>query len=181
MDAILAPSGMSPELWRDGVTAFTAFTAEGAVTLGLLLSSTVVREGSGQLVLREVEDRDLSVLFEHSTDRDAIRMAAFTSPDPDDRSKFDRRWARLKSDGSTTNRSSRSTVESWVTNWIGREDWGRGLATRALQEFLQVEAKPAALRSRRERQRRVDSCADEARFSQRGRGARVRPWAQRGD
>jgi hypothetical protein len=78
-------------------------TAEG-LTLGLLLSSTAVREGSGQLVLREVEDRDLSVLFEHSTDRDAIRMAAFTSPDPDDRSSFDRRWARLKSDDSTTNR-----------------------------------------------------------------------------
>jgi hypothetical protein len=48
--------------------------------------------GSGQLVLREVEDRDLSILFEHSTDRDAIRMAAFTPPDPDDRSSFDRRW-----------------------------------------------------------------------------------------
>jgi hypothetical protein len=63
-----------------------------------------VREGSGQHVLREVEDRDLSVLFEHSTDRDAIRMAAFISPDPDDRSSFDRRWARLRSDDSTTNR-----------------------------------------------------------------------------
>jgi RimJ/RimL family protein N-acetyltransferase len=27
-----------------------------------------------------------------------------------------------------------------VTYWIGREDWGRGLATRALPEFLHVEA-----------------------------------------
>ena len=27
-----------------------------------------------------------------------------------------------------------------VTYWIGREDWGRGIATRALQEFLQLEA-----------------------------------------
>jgi RimJ/RimL family protein N-acetyltransferase len=125
----------------------------GRLTLGLLLSSTVVREGSGQLVLREVEDRDLSVLFEHSTDRDAIRMAAFTSPDPDDRPSFDRRWARLKSDDSTTNRIVEidgrvvGHVASFdleghreVTYWIGREDWGRGLATRALQEFLQVEA-----------------------------------------
>jgi hypothetical protein len=60
--------------------------------------------GSGQLVLREVEDRDLSVLFGHSTDRDAIRMAAFTTPEPDDRTAFERRWARLRSDGSTTNR-----------------------------------------------------------------------------
>ena len=32
-----------------------------------------MREGTGQLVLREIEDRDLSVLFEHSTDPDAIR------------------------------------------------------------------------------------------------------------
>jgi len=37
-----------------------------------------VRQNSGQLVLREVEDRDLSVLFEHATDPDAIRMAAFS-------------------------------------------------------------------------------------------------------
>ena len=26
-----------------------------------------------------------------------------------------------------------------VTYWIGREDWGRGIATRALQELLQLE------------------------------------------
>jgi hypothetical protein len=42
--------------------------------------------------------------FEHSRDREAIRMAAFTSPEADDRTKFERRWARLRSDGSTTNR-----------------------------------------------------------------------------
>jgi RimJ/RimL family protein N-acetyltransferase len=27
-----------------------------------------------------------------------------------------------------------------ITYWIGREDWGRGIATRALQEFLRLEA-----------------------------------------
>ena len=26
-----------------------------------------------------------------------------------------------------------------VTYWIGREDWGRGIATRALQELLRLE------------------------------------------
>jgi len=132
-------AGMSPEF--------------AAVTLKLLLALTAVREGSGQLVLREVEDRDLGVLFEHSRDRDAIRMAAFTSPDPDDRTNFERRWARLRSDGSTTNRvieidgrvvghiaSFDVEGQREVTYWIGREDWGRGLATRALQEFLQLEA-----------------------------------------
>ena len=84
---------------------------------------------------------------------DAIRMAAFISPDPDDRSSFDRRWARLRSDDSTTNRVVEidgrvvGHIASFdleghreVTYWIGREDWGRGIARRALQEFLQLEA-----------------------------------------
>ena len=112
-----------------------------------------MREGSGQIVLREIEDRDLSVLFEHSRDRDAIRMAAFTSPEADDRTTFERRWARLRSDSSTTNKvvdvdgrvvghvaSFELEGQREVTYWIGREDWGRGIATRALQEFLQLEA-----------------------------------------
>jgi RimJ/RimL family protein N-acetyltransferase len=89
------------------------------------------------------------VLFEHSTDREAIRMAAFTSADPDDRCAFDARWARLRRDRDTTNRvveaegewwitsqASSSTVQREVTYWIGRQDWGRGIATRALQQFL---------------------------------------------
>jgi hypothetical protein len=60
--------------------------------------------GWGELVLREVEDRDLGVLFEHSSDPDAIRMAVFTSPEANDLTAFGRRWARLRSDSSTTNR-----------------------------------------------------------------------------
>jgi len=117
------------------------------------LGLTAVREGSGQLVLREIEDRDLGVLFEHWTDREAIRMAAFTSPDQNDRAAFERRWARLRSDVSTTNRVVEidgrvvGHIASFdlegrreVTYWIGREDWGRGIATRALQEFLRLEA-----------------------------------------
>jgi RimJ/RimL family protein N-acetyltransferase len=120
-----------------------------------------VRGPLGAVVLREIEDRDLSVLFEHSTDREAIRMAAFTAPDPDDRATFERRWARLRSDGSTTNRvievdgrvvghiaSFDLEGQREVTYWIGREDWGRGLATRALQAFLQMEeARPLYARA----------------------------------
>src|SRR5207302_10270613 len=96
---------------------------------------TAVPEGSGQLVLREIEDRDLGVLFEHSSDRDAIRMAAFTSPEFDDRTSFERRWARLRSDSSTTNRVieidgrvvghiAGFDLEGRreVSYWIGRED-----------------------------------------------------------
>src|SRR3954449_11081702 len=114
---------------------------------------TAVPECSGQLVLREIEDRDLGVLFEHSSDRDAQRMAAFTSPEADDRTSFEQRWERLRSDPSTTNRVVEiggrvvGHIASFdlegrreITYWIGREDWGRGIATRALREFLQLEA-----------------------------------------
>src|SRR5438132_12544147 len=117
------------------------------------LALTAVPEGSGPLVRREIEDRDLGVLFEHSRDRDAIRMAAFTSPEADDRTTFEQRWARLRSDSSTTNRVVEidgrvvGHIASFdlegrreVTYWIGREDWGRGIATRAPQGFLQLEA-----------------------------------------
>ena len=117
------------------------------------LALAAVREGSGPLVLREIEDRDLGVLFEHSSDPDAIRMAAFTSPETEDRTSFDQRWARLRSDASTTNRvieidgrvvghiaSFDLEGQREVTYWIAREDWGRGIATRALHEFLQLEA-----------------------------------------
>jgi RimJ/RimL family protein N-acetyltransferase len=108
-----------------------------------------VGNGSPHLVLREVEDRDLDVLFEHWTDREAIRMAAFTPADPDDRGAFDARWARLRRDRDTTNRvvetegrvvgqiaSFELDGQREVTYWIGRQDWGRGIATRALQQFL---------------------------------------------
>jgi RimJ/RimL family protein N-acetyltransferase len=100
-------------------------------------------------VLRDIEDRDLDVLFEHWTDREAIRMAAFTAADPDDRGAFDARWARLRGDPDTTNKVVETEgrvvghIASFdldgqreVTYWIGRQDWGRGIATRALEQFL---------------------------------------------
>ena len=93
------------------------------------------------------------MLFQHWTDPDAIRMAAFTPPDQNDRTAFERRWERLRSDVSNTNRVVEvdgrvvGHIASFdleghreVTYWIGREDWGRGIATRALQEFLELEA-----------------------------------------
>jgi RimJ/RimL family protein N-acetyltransferase len=105
----------------------------------VLLALPFVGNGSPHLVLREVEDRDLDVLFEHSTDPEAIQMAAFTSADPYDRGAFDARWARLRRDRDTTNRVVETEgrvvghIASFdldgqreVTYWIGRQDWARG-------------------------------------------------------
>ena len=114
-----------------------------------LLASPVVGNESPHIVLRELEDPDLDVLFEHWTDREAIRMAAFTPADSDDRGAFDTRWARIRRDQNNTTRAIETAgsvaghIASFdlerrreVTYWIGRQYWSQGIATRALKEFL---------------------------------------------
>jgi RimJ/RimL family protein N-acetyltransferase len=64
-----------------------------------------------------------------------------------------------------------------VTYWIGREDWGRGIATRALQEFLQLEASRPLYAGAAS-----DNAASIRVLTKCGlRGARVRSWARRGN
>ena len=100
-------------------------------------------------LLREVRDTDLDVLFSHWTDPKANRVAAFAPADPSDREAFDERWRRIReSDDSTAlvievDGKVVGSISGWtnegereVTYWIGREHWGRGIATRALAEFL---------------------------------------------
>ena len=105
------------------------------------------------MILREVRDEDLDVLFEHWRDPESNRMAAFAPADPSDREAFDARWARLRANLDATNRTIEvdgkvvGTIASWtqeggdreVTYWLGREHWGKGLATRALAAFLEIE------------------------------------------
>jgi RimJ/RimL family protein N-acetyltransferase len=99
--------------------------------------------------LREVAPADVGVFFEQQRDPAAVHMAAFTAKDPNDRAAFVARWERLTRDRAILAR----TVE-WdggvaghvfrfvedgrpeVTYWIGRELWGRGIASEALARFL---------------------------------------------
>lgn len=104
------------------------------------------------LELREVQDDDLAGLFEQWADPVAVRMAAFTAPNHMDREAFDSRWTRLRADETILNRAIvvdgalAGTIGSWgdrsereLTYWIGRDYWGRGIATAALAAFLSVE------------------------------------------
>jgi RimJ/RimL family protein N-acetyltransferase len=90
-------------------------------------------------VLREARDEDLAVLFEQWADPVAAHMAAFTAPDHMDRDAFERRWSRLRVDGTVIARAIvvdcevAGTIGSWgdrdereVTYSIGRSYWGRG-------------------------------------------------------
>ncbi len=104
------------------------------------------------LVLRDLRDGDLDVLFEHWSDPESNRMAAFTAENPADRDAFYARWARLRANDENTARTIEldgevvGTISSWtqegkreITYWIGREHWGKGIATRALMAFLELE------------------------------------------
>jgi RimJ/RimL family protein N-acetyltransferase len=104
-------------------------------------------------VLREVVESDLPVFYEHQRDPEAAAMAAFPSRERD---AFLAHWAKtLATDSALTwtvvsDGAIAGNIGCWendgrrfVGYWIGREFWGRGLATRALAELLDmVDARP---------------------------------------
>lgn len=105
-----------------------------------------------EITLREVISADLPIFFGQQKDPDSVYMAAFVFGDPDDRATFEARWARLLASpevvlrtiewqGKPAGHIASFTMEGQreITYWIGREDWGKGLATMALQLFLEVE------------------------------------------
>ncbi|WP_158841682.1 GNAT family N-acetyltransferase [Saccharothrix deserti] len=102
--------------------------------------------------LREVTAADVLMFFEHQCDPEAVRMAAFTSADPTDRGAFLVRWARILADEQVVARTvvfdgvvvghvlrSAQFGEPEVSFWIDPAHWGEGLATAALELFLQAE------------------------------------------
>ena len=106
------------------------------------------------LTLREVTDADLPIFFDQMRDPEAVQMAAFASKDPNDRAAFDAHWARIRAAddillrtivvggrvaGSVTTYPDGERRE--VAYWIGREYWGRGIATAALKVFLRQETR----------------------------------------
>lgn len=89
--------------------------------------------------LRMLQDEDFDRLFDMMRDPVAVRMAAFTPPDPDDRAAFDRRQARIRTLPAASNRAITvdgefaGTVASFLmegdtetTYWIDRPRWGPG-------------------------------------------------------
>jgi RimJ/RimL family protein N-acetyltransferase len=104
-------------------------------------------------VLREVVEADLPVFYEYECDPEASAMAAFPSRE---REAFLAHWARtLANDSALTwtivcDGEIAGNIGCWkadgrrfVGYWIGRAFWGRGLATEALAEVLEiVDARP---------------------------------------
>jgi RimJ/RimL family protein N-acetyltransferase len=101
--------------------------------------------------LREVTEADLPIFFEQQRDPDANHMAAFTARDPSDRAAFMAHWTKLLADDTVTKRTilfeghvaGNIVCFEWegkpeVGYWVGREYWGKGIATMALSAFLSI-------------------------------------------
>lgn len=104
---------------------------------------------TGTFLLRDVVEDDLPIFFEQQLDPDANLMAAFTAKDPADRVAFTAHWKRILNDATIIIKTIffngkvvgsvlcyEESGKPEVSYWLGKEYWGKGLATRALAEFL---------------------------------------------
>ena len=98
-------------------------------------------------VLRDVIEDDLPVFFEQQRDPEAVEMAAFPARE---REPFFEHWHRIMADDACIVKTIVSDGEvagnvlsferagkQLVGYWLGREYWGRGLATQALAELVE--------------------------------------------
>ncbi len=101
------------------------------------------------VTLRDVVSDDIPVFYAHQLDAEATEMAGFPARTWD---AFTSHWARILDDVTTVNQtvlvdgrvagslaSFLQDGEREVGYWLGREFWGRGIATQALAAFLSHE------------------------------------------
>ena len=105
------------------------------------------------ILLRDVVESDLPIFFEQQLDPIANEMAAFPARD---REAFMTHWAKIMADESNILKAilygdqMAGNIVSWehdgereIGYWLGREFWGKGIATRALALLLeQVTMRP---------------------------------------
>ncbi len=113
------------------------------------------------LLLRDVVEDDLLVLFEQQLDAEANDMVAFTTKNPADRNAFMAHWTKILGDEAIVKKTilvggqvvgNISSFEQFgereINYWIGWEYWGKGYATEALSKFLgHVKVRPLHART----------------------------------
>jgi len=107
-----------------------------------------------KIILRNVLETDLPILFEQQLDRDAVAMSAYPAKD---KGEFMRHWEGILKNKAIVARTiiykdkiaghvicwKDGKYEQQVGYWIGKPFWGRGIASSALAEFLlQVKNRP---------------------------------------
>ena len=106
-----------------------------------------------EVSLRAVQERDLPIFFEHQRDPDAVRMACFPARSHDE---FIAHWAKIITDETTILKTIvvhgkvAGNIVGWeqggqrkVGYWLGKEYWGKGIASEALSQFIaEVKVRP---------------------------------------
>ena len=98
--------------------------------------------------LREVTHADVEIFYHYQRDPIAVEMAAFPAREKEPHLQH---WAKILADETTINRTIlfgdevAGSIGSWVQDdkrligyWIGREHWGKGVATSALRKFVDL-------------------------------------------
>lgn len=102
-----------------------------------------------KITLRPVTEPDLPILFQQQLDSEAVAMADYPSKD---RGEFMRHWEGILKNKSITSRTiiykeklagqivcwKEGKYEQRIGYWIGREFWGRGIASAAVTELLKL-------------------------------------------
>lgn len=100
--------------------------------------------------LRDVIESDLPVFYQHQADPDAARLAAFPARD---KAAFDAHWAKALADKTAVIKTIvwdgnvAGNIVSWeqsgdrkIGYWIGKNYWGKGIASAALSQFLKHDS-----------------------------------------
>jgi RimJ/RimL family protein N-acetyltransferase len=112
---------------------------------------------ANRVTLRDVTDADLPIFYLHQLDPDANWLVGFV---PRDAEAFAAHWSKIRTDAATVIRTILSDGvvagyavcferlgEREVGYWLGREFWGRGIASRAVPQFLRhVAIRPLCAR-----------------------------------
>jgi uncharacterized protein (DUF849 family) len=114
-------------------------------------NTSLVRAAFGRLrtnvvSLRDVASADLAIFYAHQQDPEAAQLAGFPSRNWE---AFQAHWAQLLADSANVTQTVLAggqvagniacfpqDGEHLVGYWLGREFWGRGIATAALRVFL---------------------------------------------
>jgi RimJ/RimL family protein N-acetyltransferase len=101
---------------------------------------------AGDILLRDPQESDVAVFFQHQQDDEALRMSASSAKDQD---AFAAHWAKTSADAAVLRKTilADGAVAGYVASferlgqkevcyWLGRSFWGRGVATQGLLAFL---------------------------------------------
>lgn len=105
-----------------------------------------------EIKLRPTVAEDLDTLFRFQLDDEANHLAAFTSKDSMNREAYIAKFTRLLADPTVNNQTIMAGTaivgsiakfimegDAEITYWIDKPFWGKGVATKALKDFLAIE------------------------------------------